>query len=113
MIMRCPLRDRRAMAYGARTETKNSRAEPIVTFGSPAAFSGILSTPQDTATVAAYGSRLPSILQITSADARLAVGMGIWVDAARSAAPDYSVIAEAKTPRTTVYTIERRGNYGG
>lgn len=101
------------MAYGARTETKNARAEPIVTFGSPMAFSGVLSTPQDTAAAAAYGSRLPGILRITSSSAALAVGMGIWVDAATDAAPDYTVIAIARTPHTTSYTIERRGAYGG
>lgn len=101
------------MAYGARTETKNARAEPIVTFGAPVSFTGVLSTPQDTAAAAAYGARLPSILRITSSNAALAVGMGVWVEAPLAAAPDYTVIAIARTPHTKTYTIERRGAYGG
>lgn len=111
--MRAPLRDRRPMAWGARIETKNARAEPTVTFGPPEPFTGVLSAPQDNASAAAYGSRLPSVLRITSADATLATGAGVWVDADRSAPPDYCVVAVAKTPRTIVYTIERRGAYGG
>ncbi len=101
------------MAWGERIATKNARAEPKVVYGLPAPFSGVLSAPQDAASAAAYGSRLPRILRITGADATLAEGAGVWVDARRDAEPDYTVVAVTRTPRATVYTIERRGAYGG
>lgn len=111
--MRARLRDRRPLAWGERSSAKNARAEPIVTYGAPHSFSGVLSTPTDTASAAAYGARLPGILTITNSTARLRVGQGVWVEASRRSDPDYTVIAEHRTPRTVSYIIERRGAYGG
>lgn len=112
--MRHAIVDQRTLTYSPASITRNERnGEKTTEYNEPTTFCAAVSPASGRLEAEAYGSRLPYVKRLYGASEALTEGGGIWLDADTEGPPDYVVLSAETHPRETVYTIGKRGVFGG
>lgn len=112
--MRHAIADQRPLMYSPVTIARSeATGEKTPAYNAPTAFQASVAPASGRLDAEAYGQRLPYVKRLYGASAALTEGDGVWVDESSNGPPDYVVIGADRYPREVVYSIGKRGVFGG
>lgn len=112
--MRHAIADQRPLIYSPAEITRSEfNGEKTAQYNQRTPFTASVAPASGQLDAQAWGNRLPYIKRLYGASEALTEGGGVWLDADAQEQPDYIVISAQVYPRETVYTIGKRGVFGG